>query len=56
MTVVFDFQIRDRVINPLGVEGIITMLGFDDAERKRYYVTTATGGEWWQGDQLKEKE
>jgi hypothetical protein len=56
MNVDFAFWIRDRVVNPLGVEGIVTTVGIDDGEKKMYFVTTAAYGGWWPENQLKKKE
>jgi hypothetical protein len=52
----FAFWIADRVVTPLGSEGIISMAAIDDGEKKTYYVKTATSGDWWNEPQLKKKE
>lgn len=55
-SVEFAFWIRDRVVTPLGADGIVTTAGVDDGEKKMYWVTTATHQGWWPEDQLKKKE
>jgi hypothetical protein len=55
-SVEFAFWVRDRVVNPLGVDGIVTMVGIDDGEKKTCFVTTANSGQWWPEDQLTKKE
>lgn len=56
MSVEFAFWIKDMVVNPLGVEGIVTMVAVDDGEKKTYFVQTANSGGWWPESQLTRKE
>jgi hypothetical protein len=55
-TVEFVFGINDRVIDPLGGEGIISMAALDDGEKKTYFVKNGGGGTWWNESDLKLKE
>ena len=52
----FKFKPKDRVVDPLGVEGIVTMVGVAmESPDPQYYVKTATGSQWWLADQLEKK-
>jgi hypothetical protein len=47
MTVNFKFEVDQKVkVEPLGITGIISLCGFDDGGVK-YYIDTATGGDWF---------
>ena len=52
----FAYSIADRVVTPLGTEGIVSMAAIDDGEKQTYYVKTATGSDWWTEPLLKKKE
>jgi len=56
MTVVFEFEIDQKVITPLGKPGMVSMAALDDSSQKTYYVKTDTGGDWFQERLLKAAE
>ena len=45
-TVEFKFDIDDEVVTKFGDEGVVTMLGFDEAGIQ-YCVKTNKGNEWY---------
>lgn len=47
----FKFGLDDMVVTPFGIDGIITMLGFDGDGRK-YYVQTESNSDWYKEKML----
>jgi hypothetical protein len=52
----FAYWIGDRVMDPFGTEGIVTMVAVDDGEKKTYYVKNSQAEKWWNESQLTKKE
>lgn len=50
-TVVFQYDVDDKVKTPFGDSGIIQMLGYDDGG-VQYYVKTASASNWFKESQL----
>ena len=54
-TVVFKFDVDDKVVTPFGDTGIVSSLDFDTAGIQ-YYVQRDNGCLWFKEDQLTAKE
>jgi len=52
MQVTFKFSPGQRVTTPFGDLGIVSTAGVDEAGTLSYFVKTATGGNWFNEDQL----
>ena len=55
LVVEFRFFMDDKVITPFGDEGIVQMLGYDDA-KEQYFIKTANSNQWYKEHQLKAKD
>jgi hypothetical protein len=53
LVVEFKFRPKEKVKDPLGVVGIVTMVGVSmESPDPQYYVKTKTGSAWWCEEQL----
>ncbi len=50
----FKWSPNDRVITPLGEDGIVAMVAVDDSSVKTYFIRTVNGSSWWTEALLRE--
>ena len=48
----YQFKLDQKVVTPLGDEGVVEMLGYDHSG-VQYYIRTKVQGAWYRFDQLK---
>lgn len=53
MIVDFEFNIDDKVVCPLGKEGIVTSCVLDNTGDKQYWINFSDLSRYWREDQLR---